>query len=191
MTRPGLKKSFLRRLVYGTNSVIAIIGGLGAVTLVLLTTMEVVKRYFLNMPTEWVLEISEYLIIMVAFAGMAYAMQVGAHVTVNIVYRRYREQGKRIADLTIGVLSVVFWALLTLTALRQSLVYLERNTRSETLLAVPQFYPMMLVVVGSLFCCFHALLMIYDATVSLRSSDSSHSTEEGETEILSRQKVAE
>jgi C4-dicarboxylate transporter DctQ subunit len=171
MVQPRLKKSSLRRLIRNTNGVMGLIGGLGAIALVLLTTMEVVRRYFLNRPTEWVLEISEYLIILVAFVGMAYAMQVGAHVMVDIIYRRYPGLGKRTADLIVGVLSLTFWAVLTWTALQQSLVYLERNTRSETLLAVPQFYPMMLVVLGSLFCCFQALLMIYDAVASLRSKD--------------------
>jgi len=190
MTEPRLKMALFRRLVYGTNGAMAIIGGAGALILVALTTMEVVKRYFLNMPTAWVLEISEYFIILVAFFGMAYALQVGAHVMVDIIYRRYPRLGKRTADLIVGVLSLVFWALLTGTALRQSLIYLERNARSETLLAVPQFYPMLPIVVGSLFCCFQALLMIYDAVASLRSGDLGESTEV-EMEGSSPRKVVE
>ena len=178
MTEPGVKNAFLRRLIYGTNTTVALIAGIGITAMVLITAMEVFKRYFLNMPTSWVLEISGYLMIFGAFLGMAYAMQLGAHVAVDIIYRLYPERIQRIADLTVGVLSLIFWVILTWKALPQALLYLERNIRSETVLAFPQFYPMMLVVVGSLMCCFQALLMTYDAGASLRDRDFSGSSDE-------------
>jgi hypothetical protein len=49
---------------------------------------------------------------------------------------------------------------------------------------------MLPIVVGSLFCCFQALLMIYDAVASLRSGDLGESTEV-EMEGSSPRKVVE
>jgi len=167
MQKPALRKASLRRLVYGANLGLGMTAGVVIGGLVVLTTMEVIKRRFLNSPSEWVMEISEYLLILSAFFGMAYALQIGAHVMVNIVYRYYSKLSKRVIELIVGMLSLTFWSILTWIALRQALVYLAFNTRSQTLLAVPQFYPMMSVVLGSLFCCFQALVMIYDAIVSL------------------------
>lgn len=178
-TEPKLKKVSLRGVVHRTSTTTGIIAGAGIIVLVFLTLMEVVKRYFLNSPTSWVLEISELLIAFGAFLGMAYALQVGAHVSVNIIYRRYSKRGRRIADLTGAVLTLFLWAGLAWYALQKSLVYLERNVRSETLLAVPQFYPMMLVFLGSLFCCFCALAMAYYAVASLTGKDFRHNGDGG------------
>ena len=78
-TEPMLKKVSLKRMVHRTSTTTGLIAGAGIIVLVFLTLMEVVKRYFLNSPTSWVLEISELLIVFGAFLGMAYALQVGAH----------------------------------------------------------------------------------------------------------------
>jgi len=158
----------LRRIIYKTNTLSGIIAGIGIAVLVFLTGVEVVKRYFLNSPSSWAFEVSEYLMVFGAFLGMAYAMQVSAHVAVDVIYLRYRERNKRIADLIVAIFSLFFWALLTGMAYRQALIYLARNVKSSTLLAVPQFYPMMLVVIGSLICCFQGTLMIYDAVMVIR-----------------------
>ena len=166
-TEPRLYQGFLRRLVYDVNITTAVIAGVGITVLVLLTGAEVAKRYLLNAPSGWVLEISEYLMVFGAFLGMAYAMQVGAHVAVDVIYLRYSDQKKRIADLVVAVLSLFFWALLTWSALRQFFLYLARDTKSPTVLAVPLAYPMVLVFVGSLICCFQGLLMSYDAVRAL------------------------
>ncbi|MBU2608221.1 MAG: hypothetical protein KKF26_02780, partial [Chloroflexi bacterium] len=60
---------------------------------------------------------------------------------------------------------------LTGIALRQALIYLERHIRSETLLATPLFYPMMLIVIGGLAVCLQSLLEVYDASASLTGRD--------------------
>ena len=171
MTKPRLKKTSLRRLVYGINRTMGIIAGIGIFVLVFLTATEVFKRYVLHMPTPWTLEISQYLLVLFTFLGMAYALQVRAHVSVDIIYRLFSERRKRIADLIVALLSLSLWAVLTGMALRQALIYLERHIRSETLLATPLFYPMMLIVIGGLAACFQSLLMAYDASVSLTSRD--------------------
>ncbi|MFC1907372.1 TRAP transporter small permease [Chloroflexota bacterium] len=191
MSENRLEKVPFRRLVYSANGTIAVIGGVGALILVALTSMEVVKRYFLNMPTEWVLEISEYFIILVAFTGMAYTMQVGAHVMVDIIYRHYPRLGKRVTELIVSTLSLVFWAFLVGTAVRQSLIYLARNTRSETLLAVPQIYPMLPIIIGSLLCCFQASVMIYDTVVALRDYNSGWGTGKVAMDHSHHQEVSE
>jgi len=164
--------------MHGVNTTLALIAGIGIIAMILITGMEVVGRYFLNRPFHWVLEINEYIMVFAAFLGMAYTMQVGGHVAVDVIYKLYSEQNKHIAELIVAVLSLIVWAILTLKGLQQSLLYLERNIKSSTLLAVPQFYPMLLVVAGSLICCFQALLMIYDGATSLAGKDSKkHSAE--------------
>lgn len=179
ITEPRVKKVSLRGVVHRTSTTTGIIAGASIIALVFLTLMEVVKRYFLHSPTSWVLEISELLIAFGAFLGMAYALQVGAHVSVNVIYRRYPERGKRIADLTGAVFTLFLWAMLAWYALHKSLVYLERNVRSATILGVPQFYPIMLVFLGSLFCCFCALVMAYDAVASFTGKGFRQNGDEG------------
>ena len=171
MTKPRLKKMSLQRLVYGINRTMGIIAGIGILVLAFLTAMEVFKRYVLHMPTAWTLEISQYILVLCAFLGMAYALQVRAHVSVDIIYRLFSERRKRVADLIAAFLSLSLWGVFTGMVLRQSLIYLERNICSETLLATPLFYPMMFIFIGGLATCLQSLLGVYDASASLISRD--------------------
>lgn len=159
----------MRRLIHGVNVAIAILAGAGIIVFTLMTTIEVVRRYLFNAPSSWAFEVSEYLLVFCAFLGMAYTLQLGAHVRVDIVYRRYPKRRRLIADSISAVFILIFWCIVTWMSTGQAIFYLTHNIKSETLLGTPLFYPMMFVVVGSLFCCFQSLLMIYDAVVALRN----------------------
>lgn len=172
MVETGPKELPGTRWIYRSNVVLAMAAGVVIFGLALLTTWEVVRRYIFNMPTAWTLEVSEILLIFATFFGMAYTLQERGHVKVDIIYLRYRKQQKRIADLLANILTLSFWTILTWKSVQQSVYYLQSNIRSETLLAIPRFYPMAIVAIGSLLCCFQALLMTYDAiSANKRDSD--------------------
>jgi TRAP-type C4-dicarboxylate transport system permease small subunit len=149
--------------------VFAYAAGGGMLILAGLTANEVVLRYFFNAPTIWTLEISEYLLSFCVYFGMAYSLQKEAHVSVPLIYSRFNKQTQWVLDMVGSVLLLVFWLLLFFVTLVIDIDYLTRNVKSETILATPLFYPMLLIVIGSLASCLQAIFGIHDKFIG--SSD--------------------
>jgi TRAP-type mannitol/chloroaromatic compound transport system permease small subunit len=77
------------------------------IPLVGITIYEVVMRKFFNRPTIWVFEISNQLYGLHFMMGAAYALLMGAHVSVDVFYRYLSARGKAIVDV-IGFLVFFF-----------------------------------------------------------------------------------
>lgn len=152
----------MRRFIGRLNLALALAAGGGMLILGGLTVNEVIRRYFLNAPTSWFLEITEYCLVFCVYFGMAYSIQTRSHVSVPLVYDRLSKRVQRILDAVNSVLVLVFWIVLFYYTLDIAIDYLERNVRSETLLGTPLFYPLALVVIGSFTSCLQAIIDIYD-----------------------------
>ena len=134
-----VREAWPKRLIHGINRTMAIIAGVGIIAMVLITSGDIVMRYFLNKPSSWVFEIDEYLIVFGAYLAMAYCMQVGGHVAVDTIYSLYSARGKRVADLVVAISGLFVWLILTWKSLQQSLFYLERNIKSSTILTEQKY----------------------------------------------------
>lgn len=152
----------MRHFIERLNLVLAYAAGGSMLVLMGLTTNEVILRYFFNAPTSWSLEITEYFLAFCVYFGMAYSLQKGAHVSVPLIYSRFNKQTQGILDAGSSILLLVFWIVLFCVTLVIAIDYLVRNVKSETILATPLFYPMLLVVIGSFTSCLQAILNIYD-----------------------------
>lgn len=59
--------------------------GLILVILIILTNVEVFRRYFLNSPGAYTEEIIRYLLVAMIFFGMAYVVRVRKHIVCNVI----------------------------------------------------------------------------------------------------------
>ncbi len=135
--------------------------GLAAALIMLLTGFEVVMRYFFNRPTLWSVEISEYLLVACAYLGLAYTLEHGGHVRVELIIDRPRPGPRRVLNIIAFTLAVIFAAVLTWQTLALALTSLGRGARSSTPMAIPLFPAQILIPIGSFFLCLQALGMLY------------------------------
>ena len=56
---------------------------------------EVVMRYFLNRPTRWVIEFSEYALVYIAFLGGAWVLREDSHVSVELLVDALPREARR------------------------------------------------------------------------------------------------
>lgn len=152
----------MRHFIGRLNITLAFAAGGSMLVLTGLTVNEVIRRYLLNAPTSWSLEITEYLLVFCVYFGMAYCTQTGTHVSVPLVYDCFPKRTQRILDATNSLLVLAFWVVLLWQTLDMAIDHLAKNVKSETILAVPLVYPMALVVIGSFTSCLQAILIIYD-----------------------------
>lgn len=156
----------MSRIVYSINRRIALLGGAGMVALMVLVVTDVTRRYLMNSPLRWSLEINEYLLVFIAFLGISYTLQDHGHVSIDVIYRRYSERMKRICDFIRAVIILGLSGLLSWQSLATALFYLKRGITSDTLLKTPLFYPMLPVVLGTILLGVTSLLMLYEVVLS-------------------------
>lgn len=72
---------------------------------------EVVMRYFLNAPTRWVVEFSEYALLQLAFLGGAWVLREEAHVSVEMVTELLPRSGREIMFVITSVVGAATCAL--------------------------------------------------------------------------------
>ena len=87
----------------------AVIAGLFILATAFIILYEVIMRSIFHAPTEWVLEISTYFIIMAGFLGLAITFREHAHVHVDILTNRFNAENRRKLRLILNVLSFLLF----------------------------------------------------------------------------------
>ena len=130
-----------------------IVGALALLLIVSFVCFEVVSRYLFNEPTVWVTEYATYLLMCIAFVGLAYAQKQGSHIRVELLLDYLKEPMRQKLELLthwVGLFFVVFAAWQMVSFNYQEYV---NDTRNWGLLATPQWIPELFVSIGyGLFC---------------------------------------
>ena len=109
---------------------------------------EVIADQF-DQPPVWVFETTGYVIIMIAFAASGYGLSTGHHFRVALLSEKIPALAKPLATLS-GVLETLFGLILLIAGAMQAYGALEQDLRSDTLLQMPQFWPMLAFPIGGL-----------------------------------------
>lgn len=146
---PGpIRPPALIRLADGAASISGVVSALGLLAMIAVICYEVFARYVLNAPTSWVAEIAAYLLVAVAFLGLAAAQRAGAHIQVELLLGMLSKRAAAELQLVanwIGLFFVVFcaWQAASFTAGE----YVS-GARSWGLLATPQWLPQLPLAIG-------------------------------------------
>ncbi len=88
-----------------------IAGGL-AFIMMLALVREVVGRYFFNAPTDWAIDISAFLLVVMVYLGSAYTTSIDGHVKADFFYRHLKGGRKNIVDIFIYCVCICYAAIL-------------------------------------------------------------------------------
>lgn len=123
-----------------------------AVALILLLPLPVLYEVVadqLEQPPIWVFETTGYAIIMIAFAASGYGLTTGHHFKVDLLAQRFPALAAPLAVLS-GILEAAFGLILLIAGSMQAYGALVQDMRSDTLLAMPLFWPMLAFPIGGL-----------------------------------------
>lgn len=133
------------------------VAGLAVLVMTLIITMDVVLRYAFT-PTKWVHEFSTYLMVVLVFLGLAYALKEDAHIKVDFLVVRLP---RRIQDWMKVIHSILFLVFTTILCYFNWHMFTESfalKTRSFTsvdviIWPVQLFMPVGLAILGLLLIC--------------------------------------
>lgn len=139
----------LDRLLTFLTHLAALLAGLFILATALIIVYEVIMRSLFHAPTEWVLEVSTYLIIMAGFLGLAITFREDAHVRVDLLAARLKGKTQRYLNLVTDFLSILlFLVFLTESADLVTASY-AYGKLSPSILRFPLFIPQLALVLGS------------------------------------------
>jgi len=138
-----------------TKSVVRILSLFGAwasqivlFVAVVIIFYDVVMRYVFNSPTTWVLEISEYMLVFLAIAGVADVQRKKTHIKMDFFYKKFALNVRRYLDLIIYMATVLFVFLVFMTSLQMTLIAYHYGSRSNSLLGTTMFIPYAIIPFG-------------------------------------------
>lgn len=161
----------LNRVADRLSRTFELIAETALVVLLLLVAHEVFLRYVLNAPTQYSVELSEYLLVLLSFFSIAYVLQRDRHVRVTFVRELLPPRGRAAADLVAYTLLVGYGAVLIYYGGEMSLTALQGGDRSSSLVSFPLFIPYALIPLGALALALQAAVQVADAVRRLRAGE--------------------
>lgn len=135
------------------------LAGFILVGLILVNSWGVISRYLLNEPIDWILDISELMMVGSVFLGTAYIYQMEGHVSVDIVVGTVSEKKRRVLSF-VSTLMVLLFSLI-LVWKTWELSWMNIYTRSSSFVMFPLFPAYFTVFYGSCLLLLQAMIRIY------------------------------
>ncbi len=127
----------------------AVLAGLLLLLTALIICYEIVVRDFFHSPTEWVLEVATYAIIIAGFLGLAVAFRDNTHVRVDIFAGRFAPETKRKLDMVLNVVAFLLFLIFMTESMDLVTSSYTYHKLSPSILRFPLFIPQFALVAGS------------------------------------------
>ena len=131
---------------------------------------EVVMRYFLHSPLMWVVEVSETLLLFVAFLGAAWLLRGEGHIRVDLVVNILRPKTRALLDVLTSIIGALCCAIVVWYGLVATWNCFVRSAFEPTSLEIPSAYVLLIIPVGALLLLIQCLRRSYGYLRRLRAS---------------------
>jgi TRAP-type C4-dicarboxylate transport system permease small subunit len=128
----------------------AVLAGIIAAFVTVAVSAGIITRFVFNRPMAWVIEISEYSLLYIAFLSAAWVMKNNQHVSVDLVYNSFSPKNKVIADLFTSILGGVVFLIVTYYGFKVTRNQYITKYFTPTFLEAPKFIVTLIIPVGSL-----------------------------------------
>ncbi len=129
------------------STYLSYVGSVALAAMMLLTTADVVGRYFFSAPVLGAYEITEYLMLIIVFSFLALAQQEKAHINVDIVYNRLPQWLQSGLDGFNHAVCLLTMGLVAWMGVRHTLD-LRQTGESSLLLKIPDYPFAAFLVIG-------------------------------------------
>ena len=142
-------------------NLLAIVSGVFIVFATFSVCLNVLFRYFLNMPMQWVIEFSEYALLFMTYLGTAWVLREGGHVRMDMVVNRLRPTGQALVNSITYLIGGIMCGMLTWYGAHTTWAKFETGIRFESMLRFPMGPIHAVVPVGFLLLFIQFVLLSY------------------------------
>ena len=159
------------RFVLALSRLAAVIAGLCILAVAFIVCYEIVMRGVFNAPTEWVLEISTYLIIVAGFLGLGVTLRRRGHIQVDFLAGRFPPKTRCLLELVTTALSVALFYIFTTESAGLVASSYEYHKLSPSILRFPLWIPQLSLVLGSALLFLELVRQLWGDFLALRTGD--------------------
>ncbi len=149
----------------------ALLAEICLVLLLALVFNEVIARYVLNRPTLYSVELSEYLLIFVAFMAAGWVLQNDGHVKMNSVINLLPAGMQHGIEIFTSIIVLIFCLILVWKGAISSVMAFKGGYHSSSLLNVPLWLPYAIIPSGSLLLALQMLVRIVNLCLPSKPPD--------------------
>jgi TRAP-type C4-dicarboxylate transport system permease small subunit len=129
------------------------------VAMVLLTSTDIMLRKFLNSPLPFSYELTEFLLVVVAWSYIAFTTSKGRHVSVDTVTSHFKPRARKITMLIGDIVTIILFGLICWQNVVQGFNVLDVGTTSA-ILHIPKYPFQFWVAFGSALACLIFLFKV-------------------------------
>ena len=167
-------KKIVRGIASGINRLTwfsEILSEIALLGLLLLVSHEVVVRYVFNSPTLFSVEISEYLLVFVAFLSAGWVLKEDRHVRIHAVINLLPEKARLCADILTSFGVMIFCGILAWKGVQATIIVYTGDYHSSSLLNFPLWIPYSIIPFGAFVLGTQYIIRIGDRIKALTKSE--------------------
>jgi len=141
----------------GINRWLVVLAGVLLTFTMFAVCTEVVARYFLGHPQDWVLEVTEYILLYITFLGAAWLLKLGGHVRMDALLGQLKPRTQAPVNAITSILGFIACLVLTRYSVEATWHYFQTGYCMITVLEVPAFLIVGIIPIGSLLLAIQFL----------------------------------
>lgn len=131
---------------------------------------DVAMRYLFNQPTYWALEISEFMLVFIAFLGVAAVQSQNKHIKMDFFYLKASPRLRLYFNLFFIILMQIFNFVVLWFSIKMTYAAYIYESYSNSLLETPLFLPYAIIPIGILLLFIQNLVDLWGIYYKLRKS---------------------
>lgn len=132
---------------------------------------EVICRGLLNSPTEWVMEISTYCILIAGFLGMGVAYAGKKHIHVDIFVSKMSPKTLTYVEVVTTLLGIFYSYIFMVYSWDMAMLSLEMNNCAPTTLGTPLWIPQISMPIGFGVLFLQLIRTLLEDIVKIKNKD--------------------
>jgi TRAP-type C4-dicarboxylate transport system permease small subunit len=168
----GIKKiaSIFNRGFDNFIAAMASIAGAFAVILMVIVTIDVLLAFFFNKPTEWISEISCYMLVFIPFLTGAWILKNDGHVRMEFLIDRLKGKNKAALSLILYIIIAGICGMIIYYGIMAVMTAFKMKLLTPTLLAWPKWPLLVIVPFGFILLFIQALRSIVGQAEKIKQS---------------------
>lgn len=132
---------------------------------------EVIARGLLNSPTEWVMEISTYCVLIAGFLGMGVAYAGKKHIHVDIFVSKMSPKTLTYVEVLTSLIGIFYSLIFMIYSWDMAMLSLEMNNCAPTTLGTPLWIPQLSMPIGFAVLCLQIIRTLLEDIIKIKNND--------------------
>ena len=132
---------------------------------------KVIARGLLNSPTEWVMEISTYCVLIAGFLGMGVAYAGKKHIHVDIFVSKMSPKTLTYVEVLTSLIGIFYSFIFMIYSWNMAMLSLEMNNCAPTTLGTPLWIPQLSMPIGFAVLCLQIIRTLLENIIKIKNND--------------------